>query len=351
MKTLLKVLFWIVGLAVMTFAFLILYATFSDYKPEKQEIVFDSPKTDVFPEWPEIDLMIWNIGYCGLSSDMDFFYDGGKKVRTSREQVLANLKNVISELQSNDTMEFFLLQEVDVSSKRSYGICEFDSIESSLPNYQSFFGKNYDVFFVPLPPSDPMGKVLSGLQTLSKSPPSSSVRWSYPGKFAWPKSLFMLDRCFLVNRYPMAGGNELVVINTHNSAYDAGGILRTQEMNYLKNFLLAEYEKGHYVIVGGDWNQSPPGYKCEYTTDVFDNEDFTVIPDAYLPDDWKWVFDPSGASNRRVKIPYERGKTTTTIIDFYLLSPNVEALTVNTLDLKFDNSDHQPVRLKLRLLK
>jgi hypothetical protein len=141
MKTLLKVLFWIVGLAVMTFAFLILYATFSDYKPEKQEIVFDSPKTDVFPEWPEIDLMIWNIGYCGLSSDMDFFYDGGKKVRTSREQVLANLKNVISELQSNDTMEFFLLQEVDVSSKRSYGICEFDSIESSLPNYQSFFGK------------------------------------------------------------------------------------------------------------------------------------------------------------------------------------------------------------------
>ena len=351
MKTLLKILFWIVSLAVMAFVFLILYATISDYKPGKQEIVFESPKPDIYPGWPEIDIMIWNIGYCGLSSEMDFFYDGGKMVRTSREQVLTNLKNVIAELQRNDTIEFFLLQEVDVKSKRSYEICEFDSIELSLPNYQASFGKNYDVFFVPIPPSDPMGKVLSGLQTLSKSKPSSSVRWSFPGKFAWPKSLFMLDRCFLVNRYPMAGGKELVIINTHNSAYDAGGVLRTQEMNYLKNFLSSEYEKGNYIIVGGDWNQSPPAFRPVYTTDVFDNIDFTLIPDGYLPDEWKWVFDSSAATNRRVMIPYERGITPTTIIDFYLLSPNVEAITVNTFDRVFRNSDHQPVCLKLRLLK
>jgi endonuclease/exonuclease/phosphatase family metal-dependent hydrolase len=351
MKTLLKVLFWVVVGAVMGFSFLILYATFSDYKPEKQEVVYEAQKADADPEWPEIDILIWNIGYCGLSSEMDFFYDGGKMVRTSKEQVLKNLKSVISELQGSDTLEFILLQEVDVNSKRSYGICEFDSIETGLPNYHAFYGKNYDVFFVPLPPTDPMGKVNSGLQTLSKSEPASSIRFSYPGKFAWPKSLFMLDRCFLVNRYPLDGGKELVMINTHNSAYDAGGVLRTQEMNYLKAFLTAEYEKGNYIVVGGDWNQSPPGFKPQYTTDVFDNIDFTLIPDGYLPDNWKWVYDKTAATNRRVMIPYERGKTPTTIIDFYLLSPNVEALKVNTLDRGFRNSDHQPVRLKLRLLK
>jgi endonuclease/exonuclease/phosphatase family metal-dependent hydrolase len=351
MKTLLKILFWIVVVAVMVVASLIFYATFSDYKPGKTEVVFENLKADAYPAWTEIDLMIWNIGYCGLSSDMDFFYDGGKKVRPSEEQLLKNLQAVVKELQQNDTMEFILLQEVDVKSKRSYKVCEFDSIESGLPNYHSFFGKNYDVFFVPLPPAEPMGKVKSGLQTLSVSAPSSSVRYSYPGKFAWPKSLFMLDRCFLVNRYPMANGRELLIINTHNSAYDAAGILRTQEMNYLKSFLTAEYDKGNYIIVGGDWNQSPPGYQCSYTSDVFDKEDFTTIPDSFLPDTWKWVYDPAAATNRRVIFPYKRGITTTTIIDFYLLSPNVEALAVNTIDKEFSNADHQPVRLKVRLIK
>jgi exonuclease III len=122
-------------------------------------------------------------------------------------------------------------------------------------------------------------------------------------------------------------------------------------MNYLKEFLLDEYEKGNYVVVGGDWNQSPPGYEPEFTKDVFDNVDFTLIPEGYLPDSWKWVFDLKTPTNRRLMSSYTRGETPTTIIDFYLLSPNVEALSVHTIDKEFKNSDHQPVQLKIRLLK
>jgi endonuclease/exonuclease/phosphatase family metal-dependent hydrolase len=350
MKLILKVIFWIIVTVVSVLAFLIIYATISDYKPGKQSVVLESVTPDIYPNWTEIDMLIWNIGYCGLDEKMDFFYDGGKKVRTPREQLLENLRSVISELQSNDTCEFILLQEVDRNSSRSYRINESDSIMKSLPNYQSSFGKNYDVFFVPVPFTDPMGRVESGIQTLSRPVALSSVRWSYPGKFAWPKSLFMLDRCFLVNRYPLKSGNEMLIINTHNSAYDAGGVLRSQEMKYLHDFLISEYEKGNYVVVGGDWNQSPPGFVPEFTGDIFDSEDFTKVPDNYLPEGWKWVFDPMTASNRRVKFPYERGKTTATIIDFFLLSPNVQPVKVNTIDKEFRNSDHQPVRLKLRLL-
>ncbi|MCB8998874.1 MAG: endonuclease/exonuclease/phosphatase family protein [Bacteroidales bacterium] len=351
MKTLLKVIFWVVVAVIVGLSSLIIYASLSDYKPGKEEIVFELDSIDVYPNWPEIDIITWNIGYCGLSADMDFFYDGGKKVRPAEDQVKKNLKEIIEELQASDTLEFILLQEVDKNSKRSYGICEYDSIRNALPNYKSFFGKNYDVFFVPLPPTEPMGRVESGLQTLSKSWPSSSVRFSFPGQYAWPKSLFMLDRCFLVNRYPMNSGKELVVINTHNSAYDTGGVLRTQQMNYLKGFLSNEYEKGNYVIVGGDWNQSPPSFKPEYTDNVFDNQDLTLIPDGFLPDNWKWVYDGTQPTNRRVMMPFEKGKTPTTVIDFYLLSPNIEAISVKTSDLGFRNSDHQPVRLKLRLLQ
>ena len=74
----------------------------------------------------------------------------------------------------------------------------------------------------------------------------------------------MLDRCFMVNRYPLENGKELLVINTHNEAFDPGEIRKAQ-MAYLKEFLLSEYAKGNYIIAGGDWNMSPPDFKPEFT--------------------------------------------------------------------------------------
>jgi endonuclease/exonuclease/phosphatase family metal-dependent hydrolase len=349
MKTFVKIIAGIILLAVLIFGFLIIYATLDDYKPKIQELVFKSDNPDTYPGLSEIDILIWNIGYCGLSDDMDFFYDGGKQVRTSKKNVLRNLESVINLLKTNDTLEFILLQEVDKNSKRSYHINEYDSINNRLSGYWSFFGKNYDVFFVPLPPNEPMGSVESGLQTLSRYVPGNSSRWSFPGKFGWPKSLFMLDRCFLVNRYPLRNGKELLIINTHNSAYD-GGALKKHEMAYLQKWLMDEYAKGNYIIVGGDWNQSPPAFKPEYIDNVFDDVDFALIANDFMPDGWQWVYDPKVPSNRRVISPYVKGKTPTTVIDFLLISPNIEKKNVETINLDFKYSDHQPVLAKLKLI-
>ncbi len=38
----------------------------------------------------------------------------------------------------------------------------------------------------------------------------------------------------------------------------------------------------------------------------------------------------------------------TSVIDGFLVSPNVEIASVKTLDLGFAHSDHNPVRVKLR---
>jgi hypothetical protein len=35
-------------------------------------------------------------------------------------------------------------------------------------------------------------------------PLSVSSATAFPGNYSWPMSLFMLDRCFLVNRYTLA---------------------------------------------------------------------------------------------------------------------------------------------------
>jgi hypothetical protein len=217
----------------MVFLVLIVTATLSDYRPRESEIIYESSEAQIVPTWTEIDLMIWNIGYGGLDKSMDFFYDGGEQVRTSKENLTNNMNAILRLLEENDTIEYFLLQEVDINSHRSYNINQYDSIKSVLNSYWSFFGKNYDVFFVPVPFTQPLGPVESGLQTLSRARPASSTRMRFPGNYAWPKSLFMLDRCFLVNRYILNNNKELVIINTHNSAYDDGS-LRKMQMEYLR---------------------------------------------------------------------------------------------------------------------
>ena len=343
----LRIPLYLLVLALAGFIFLLLFGTLSDYKPEKKTSVFENP--DAPPLTDSIfRLMTWNIGYCGLGEEMDFFYDGGRGVRPDRATSEANLEGVLDYVKTLDSCDFFLFQEVDIQSKRSYRINQLKRLENGLYPVLVAFGKNFDVAFNPAPPRDPIGKVVSGIATLSRKIPVSSVRYSFPGNYPWPKGVFMLDRCFLVNRYPLKGGRELLLINTHNSAYDDGS-LRKAQMETLRGFLLSEYRKGNYVVVGGDWNQTPYGFRPEFERDVFDTIQLSFIPEDYLPGDWTWLFDPSVPSNRRVDKPYLAGSSLTTVIDFFLLSPNVKALYVMGVDLGFIHSDHNPVLAGFKL--
>lgn len=345
----LKVLLVLILVLVVGFAGLIAYAVISDYKPEEKIELFNSDKPDRLSDTSQVSVMIWNIGYCGLDKEMDFFYDGGKKVFTPRDKCIENFNAVKRFIRNNDSIDFILIQEIDKKSKRSYNINEFDTLAGLMNNYYPFFAKNYDVFFVPVPPALPMGKVLSGLATFSKFQPSSSVRYTFPGKYGFPKQLFMLDRCFLVNRYPIDNGKELLMINTHNEAYDPGEIRKAQ-MEYLKEFLLSEYEKGNYIITGGDWNQSPPDFKPEFGNNKVNDEQMMINSD-YLPSEWKWVYDQRVPSNRSINTAYDPETTTTTVIDLFLLSPNIEKINADCINLDFENSDHNPVRMKVKLHK
>jgi exonuclease III len=346
-KKIVKAALIILILLVIVFIGIIVYAIFSDYRPKEKELLFTSERVQALPDTSEFSILTWNIGYCGLDKDMDFFYDGGSKVFTPKTECLVNLQKVEKFLKQNDSIDFVFVQEVDKKSKRSYYMNEYDSLCGIMKGFVPCFAKNYDVFFVPVPPASPMGKVLSGIGIFSKEMPSSSVRYSFPGKYGFPKQLFMLDRCFLVNSYPLSNGKELLVINTHNEAFDPGNI-RKMQMEYLKEFLLEEYKKGNYIITGGDWNQSPPGFEPGFSGYKINTLQMKMGQD-YLPAEWRWIFDSKTPSNRSVVAAWDPASTTTTVIDFFLLSPNIEALTVKCIDLGFENSDHNPVITKVKL--
>ena len=42
----------------------------------------------------------------------------------------------------------------------------------------------------------------------------------------------------------MKGGKTLVLVNSHASAYDEGGVIRAQQMEMLFSFMEEEYKKG-----------------------------------------------------------------------------------------------------------
>lgn len=350
MKAVKRVVLWILIVGILFGLYvggMIAYAWATDYIPEPIESssIKDAGKPLLTISKDTFSLFNWNIGFTGLGEESDFFYDGGEHVRMERnivEKNLAGIKQVLARYRPET--DFFLLQEVDESSRRSHRINQLEAFEEILDGYSYAFGKNYEVGFVPIPITNPLGGVRSGITTYSRYKPAEATRYAFEGNYKFPNYLFFLDRCFLLMRFPLPNGQDLVVINTHNSAYDTGN-LRKAQMQQMTNLLLEEYKKGNYVIVGGDWNQRAPGFPG------FNGNAHPAIevPAIYPAEGWTWAFDPTTPTNRSLKAPYDADTTRKALIDFYLLSPNVEMLRVEGIDLDFVYSDHQPVRLSVRL--
>lgn len=347
MKTVLKISLISISIVVLLFILFLAFFTITDYKPDAISGIYNSDHPDTLKTGDTLTVITWNIGYAGLGYEMDFFYDGGEKVRTTNENTQKNLSEISNFLSNTCKPGFILLQEVDKKSKRTYFIDETKHLAGLFKEFFVFFAPNYKVSFVPLPFTSPMGFVSSGLFSLSEPDPLESVRLDLPGEYSWPKKVFMLDRCILLNRYPINNGKEFVLLNIHNSAFDDGR-LKKQEMEFIRNFVISEYQKGNFIVAGGDWNQHPPGL----TDGKFNKPDgyanflLTGIDINFLPEQWQWCFDNEVPTNRSLRTSFDKKTSGTTIIDFFLLSPNLETISIKTYDLEFQNSDHNPVRIK-----
>ena len=357
MKSIIKVIYKVTAFFLLLFILFLSYATLTDFQPKEKIQLFKQENAREITN-NNFTILSWNIGYAGLGDNMDFLYDGGNKVKDTEKRTIKNLNNIIEFLSAQGKLDFMLLQEVDVKAKRSYYINQRDSIENKFRfdsrnsmAFLSIFAYNYNVPHVPVPFTEPMGYVHSGLQSLSKYVPTNSTRFAFPGNYSWPKSLFMLDRCFLSNRYKLKNGKELIIINTHNSAFDDGS-LKKQQLESLRKYLLTEVEKGNYFVVGGDWNQNPPGLNTNKFSKYDKSKEFklSMINKDIFPANWQWVFDPNIATNRSNITAYKKGESATTVLDFFLISPNLEANFITTIDLDFKNSDHQPVIMNFRII-
>jgi len=339
-------------LVILAFAGFLIYITLVDYSPDKVESLTPTGINQDLSsiQVDTLDLITWNIGYAGLGAEMDFFYDDGEKVRPTRKMSKKYLDGIKEFISTTDSIDFWLLQEVDFKSKRSHYFDEVKEIIELKPESDYVFAKNYDVPFVPVPIYEPLGYVKGGMLTFSEFRITEAIRYAYPLIASWPDKLFLLDRCFILTRFPLAAGNDLVILNTHNSAYVYDSALRIKELNIIKEKMNEEYAKGNYVIAGGDWNANPPGFipRNNYNGHKFFPSAVTMNDNTFS-EDWIWAYDASAPTNRQNYKSFVKGENGTTILDYFILSPNVELLHAKTIDLNFENSDHNPMFIKVSL--
>ncbi len=358
-----KILRWPLLLIASYLGAVLLYGTLTDWKPTGTEPVLASggqtSATAVLHD-SILTLTTWNVGFGGLGAEEYFYYNRGDFFWTDLGKARADRKNVDryvagQQLTLTSTQsDFFLLQEIDTASRRSYYLNQLALDRRTRPNYAAYYTPNFQNGRVPIPvfqPWDHYGAVQSGLLTLSRYQPTEVERVQLPGELPWPTRLFELDRCALRQVFSTRFGPELVLYNVHLSAYDAEGDVRQEQIRFLRQLVLEDYAAGRFVIAGGDWNQLPPGFNWFSLNPTVEQ---TVLAPTigfdFMPGGWNWAYDPGRATVRESDAAYDAHRSRRSVIDFFLTSPNVRIRRVKTIEQGFQFSDHQPVYLEAELL-
>lgn len=348
-KKILKILLIILGIIIALAVCLLAFLTITDYRPDD---VLDLELEGIsagrrLMKGGSISVTTFNTGYAALSETEDFFMDGGTKTRPDDEELVrSNMRGILGIMDDLDSDVYFL-QEVDINSYRSYGTNQFEYYSENSNGLVGAHAKNYKCLFVPYP-LPPLGKVDSGVATFSYLDLETPQRVALPSPFSWPMSTANLKRCALVSRVPVEDSDsELVLINVHLDAYDDGSGRIAQTYAVL-DYAYAEYDKGNYVIVGGDFNQQFPDVPLTL------NEPGLWEPGSLstfeLEEGWSFRDGGDIPTCRLLNEPYTEAENPQYYaIDGFIVSPNLTVESVEVQDYEFKYSDHNPVIMNVTL--
>ncbi len=328
------------------------YLSATEYRPpDRESVVLNGTAASSVSPGDEITVVTWNIGYGALGDNADYFLDGGSMVQTADEdRVEENLAGILAAIAEMDPDVLFL-QETDRDSTRSLHVDEVERFRTALTGYVSAYAENFRVAFLPYP-VPPIGKVEAGIATFSAFAASDAERIQLPVPFSWPMRLVNLKRCLLVTRVPVEGSeHELVLVNLHLEAYDDGEGKAVQTA-MLAEFLENEAAAGNWVIAGGDFNQifssaDPDAYPAQEGKWAAQEIDETRFGDG-----WQFLMDVRVPSCRSLEQPYAGADLANFqyyLIDGFIVSGNLTVKKLETQDLGFAYTDHNPVLLRVTL--
>jgi endonuclease/exonuclease/phosphatase family metal-dependent hydrolase len=292
-----------------------------------------------------LSVTTWNLGYAGLGAESDFSVDGGKHyLPPSRAVTAKNLDGIKRELAATGA-DIIILQEAARASLLTRGADSVGGAGEALLGRDNAFSADFAALLLPPP--------LTARHGLFSSVGVGGARREIVMLPLEPQFILGLSRRLYhlhIVRLPSAGG-EWTIVNLHLSAFDEGANVRLLQLRAAFAFAKAEYEKGARVVIGGDWNYE--FHRPARPTTTEEKYLFWVHPFPYeeLPEGWSVAIDKETPSVRTNERPYRRGENFTTVIDGFVISPNVRALSVKTRDLDFQVSDHQPVDARFEAVR
>ena len=144
------------------------------------------------------------------------------------------------------------------------------------------------------------------------------------------------------------------MVNIHMSAFTPNVKIQQAQFAKLFKYINHAYQQGNYVMVAGDYNHR----LLKNTAEIFHTKDLDetwthLFPKSKLPAGFyiptMGLAAAKVPSVRALDQPYKPGKSFVTLIDGYILSPNIKAESVHVVSTGFQYSDHNPVVLKFQL--
>lgn len=302
----------------------------------------------------EYSALAYNIGFGAYLPDYSFFMDGGKYSWAKSKESVIYSTNGVAEIIQSYSPDFSLFQEMDIDGTRSRHVNQKEMLDQALPKQYSIFAMNYDSAFLMYPLHQPHGKNKSGIALYSNYPITSSLRRSLPISTEFSR-FFDLDRCYSISRLPVENNKELIIFNVHLTAYTDDERIREGQLQMLIQDMETEYQKGNYVLCGGDFNYNIKNKVSEKAKDMTWAQPF---PKEKLPEHFRFAIDTLSDedqeamwdSNRNADKPYTEGESLTVTIDGFIYSDNMETTFYENIKTGFKYSDHEPVLMKFKLL-
>lgn len=306
-----------------------------------------NPKTNRVHLNQTYKMMTFNIGYGSYPPSFSFFMDGGKDVRATSKKAVQSAINEDICLIKKENPDFGNIQEIDWNADRSQHVNEPQMVQDALLPYTTVLTQNYDSAYLFYPLTNPIGKAKSGIMTYSKYQIEKSTRYQLPIETNFNK-FFDLDRAFDVNILPITSSSKhLVIFNTHLSAFIKNQKIQKQQLLTLFDAMQKYVNQGDYVICGADYNHALAGKAHNELTWMKE------FPTKNLTKGMRVVAPTNAPTVRSLDVPYNKKKPKNIFgtIDGFLVSDNIESLSVQTINNDFKSSDHQPVVMSFKLQK
>ena len=317
---------------------------------ENAEVRNLAPAPELRPGQP-IKVLSWNIQFLAGKGHVFFFDLPGDKgpderpTRTDIERTLARVTRLIRE----EDPDIILLQEVDDHATRTGQDDQLARILALLsPKYSQIAVTDYwRMPFVPHPHI--RGSVGTRLVVVSRYRITQAERFALPhAHYPFLVDLFQIQRALLEVHFPIQGGEELVVMNTHLEAFQQNGEVKKRELQFLDKHLSYLDSLQTPWLLAGDFNLLPPGFYSR----IPEPERVWFLPGidmeslytkyAVLPG----LDDLNGSAANQFLTHYPNrpdSKGLDKVIDYQIHSKNMEVSSFNVRQDCLRISDHMPL--------